>query len=102
MAIRRGRGPYSTQRVTAVDRRAGQIRIPSTSTSSAKTLFPTSKATLTVLVRGRSLQCSWDPRMGPDRERSWVLRVRAALRDLVADDEVLSVSVGSDGVVEIV
>ena len=34
--------------------------------------------------------------MGPDRERSGVLRVGATLRTLVEEDEVLSVEIADD------
>ena len=88
---------HRTQRVTAVDLRNGRIRIPSTATSSTKTVFPATRAAVEVVLRGRSVRGSWDPRMGPDRERSGVLRVGPALRDLVGEDDVLSASIGQGG-----
>src|SRR6516225_213388 len=90
-ATKRGT-PYATQRITAADLRSGQIRIPSRSTSLARTLFPPHKAIVNVLMKGKLLQASWNPRTGPDRKRSGVLRLGRALRDLVREDEVLTVS----------
>ena len=92
---------YRTQRVTAADLRNGQIRIPSTSTSSTKRLFPPAKSNVAVILRGRSVDCSWDPRMGPDRQRSGVIRVGAVLRELVREDEVLTATRGEGGAVVI-
>ena len=46
---------------------------------------------------GRLLRASWDPRMGPDRERSGVLRIGRALRDLVQENEVLAVAIVEGG-----
>lgn len=86
-----GRGSFSTQRVTATDLRAGRIRIPSSGSASTKTLFPSQKAPLRVTLKGRSVDASWDPRMGPDKERSGVLTVGPSLRELVAENEVLVV-----------
>jgi hypothetical protein len=56
-----------------------------------------------VSLRGRSLSARWDPRMGPDRERSGVLRFddRAALRGLVRVDEVMKVTTLPSGVVSL-
>lgn len=95
----RPEGQYRTQRVTAADLQNGQIRIPSTSTSSTKELFPPGKSNVTVILRGQSIDCPWDPRMGPDRQRSGVLRVGAVLRELVRQDEVLTAMRGEGGAV---
>jgi hypothetical protein len=40
---------------------------------------------------------SWDPRKGPDRERSGVLLIGKRLQELVLRDDVLSVSTERDG-----
>lgn len=78
-----------TQRVTASDRRAGRIRIP----IGEKDALPASRDRLRVRLRGRLFETmAWDPRYGPDRERSGVLYVGTELQELVADDEVLTVS----------
>ena len=83
---------YRTQRVTAADINAGQIRIPSVNTAKTKSLFPSEPSTVTVVLRGHTLNCDWNPRMGPDRERSGVLRIGAILRTIVRADEELHVS----------
>lgn len=92
---------FRTQRVTAPDLRDGRIRIPCTSTASTKSLFPATRATVALVLRGRSMRCLWNPRMGPDRERSGVLRVGPVLRDLVSEDEVLTASPSDHGTVRI-
>ncbi|SDR63018.1 hypothetical protein SAMN05445850_8571 [Paraburkholderia tuberum] len=89
------------QRVTAKNLSRGQIRIPSTGVSSAKSLFPASRSAVRVVLRGSLLRASWDPRIGPDRERSGVLRVGAILRDLVGENEVLIVTERIDGAISI-
>ena len=92
---------YRTQRVTEADLRVGQIRIPVSGPT--KTLFPSERGRVAVSLRGRSLSARWDPRMGPDRERSGVLRFddRAALRGLVRVDEVIKVTAVPSGVVSL-
>ena len=88
---------YRTQRVTAVDLKHGRIRIP----IGEKSLFPATRGRITVRLRGAMLaSLAWDPRLGPDRERSGVIYVGAPLRDVVGADEVLSVS-AIDGEVQL-
>lgn len=83
-----------TQRVTASDLRTGQIRV----SSSAKHLFPTSDATVTVVLRGWETSPLWRPRYGPDRERSGVLRIgRKDLGARVAAGEILNVTLDESG-----
>ncbi len=78
-----------TQRITQVDIRAGRIRIPHES----KHLFPRERAYVRVNLRGRSLEPRWDPRFGPDQERSGVLGIgRRVLPELVEPDEVLTIT----------
>ncbi len=91
--------PFRTQQVTGPDLRDGRIRIPSTNTSSTKKLFPSARAQVKLLLRGHLTECSWDPRMGPDRQRSGVLRVGPILRQLVREHEVLTASPGEHGIV---
>lgn len=63
----------ASQTVTEADLARNQIRFP----SRAKALFPSTKQQiLRVRVRGRPLEASWDPRVGPDRERSGILRFK--------------------------
>jgi hypothetical protein len=79
-----------TQRVTAKDIEAGRIRIPQDGT---KRLFPREKQSIDVGLRGTALIARWDPKYGPDRERSGVLAVgRDQLRGVVKPDEVLRVT----------
>ena len=69
-----------TQPVTPNDLSSGQIRIPQHS----KQLFPTGKGSVTAVLRGERLETTFDPRNGPDRPRSGVLRIpRAVLRTKV-------------------
>jgi hypothetical protein len=91
--------PYATLGVTANDLRDGRIRIPSRSTSLARTLLPSQKATIDVKLKGHLLPASWDPKTGGDKQRSGVLRVSRALQDFVREDEVLMVSIDGDGVI---
>ena len=89
-------------RVTAADLRKGQIRVPSTSTAATKELFPTAKSRVTVILRGKSTSCRWDPRKMPDGQlRSGVLHVGAVLRKLVRKDEALTATREEGGAVVI-
>ena len=84
----------SSQRVTTKDLEAGRVRLP----RAAKRLFPSQRTYETVLVRGQELRARWDPRSGPDQERSGVLAFgKGALDDIVAIDEVLTVRRLGDG-----
>lgn len=85
-----------TQPVTAADRRAGRIRVP----RAAKRAFPSERADVRVDLRGRELDCRWDPRFGPP-ERSGVLGAgKAALTELVSEGEILRVE-AVDGVIRL-
>lgn len=80
--------PARTQRVSPADLKSGRIRFP----RAAKAHFPGERAYVDVTLRGRALQCLWDPRSGPPRERSGVLAVPAEVLDtLVSADEILAV-----------
>jgi hypothetical protein len=65
-------GRAQSQNVTESDLGRNQIRFP----ARAKPLFPTAKAKVGVLLQGKHCDASWDPRKGPDRERSGVLRFK--------------------------
>ena len=83
-----------TQRVTAVDIGRGRVRFP----RSAKRLLPAGRTTINVVLRGSSFTARYDPRTGPDRARSAVLKVRTeVLTRLVKPDEVLMLSVKPSG-----
>lgn len=60
-----------TQNVTAEDLKQGQLRVPKAS----KKIFPSGRGYVYVQVDGVVIEASWDPRVGPDRERSGVLRI---------------------------
>jgi hypothetical protein len=82
-----------TQTITAGDIQRGVIRIP----SPAKTLFPKEKASIAVDLRGERKSCRWDPRYGPDQERSGVIGVGSVLtRRLLTAGERLAIQVEDD------
>ena len=86
-----------SQRVTLADIRAGRIRFP----RAAKTYFPQERDNIHIVLRSVPLDARYDPRTGPDRERSAVLLVgKANLEELVQADEILSVSL-ADGIVRL-
>lgn len=79
-----------TQPVTPNDLSSGQIRIP----QSSKPVLPNEKSLVTALLRGEQLETTYDPRNGPDRSRSGVLRIpRAILRTRVRPYERLRLTV---------
>jgi hypothetical protein len=54
--------------------------------------LPAERTYEVVLVRGREMQARWDPRTGPDQERSGVLAFgKGRLDDIVSVDDVLEV-----------
>ena len=69
-------GKHRTQPVTEVDLKAGRIRIPLSGAAPTKQLFPKTKCAIDLILRGKALPASWDPRMGPDQERSGVVAAR--------------------------
>lgn len=90
-----------TLTVTQKDVEKGQIRV----TRSAKRLidFPERAVDVQVYLRGQPVTCTWDARMGPDKERSGLLRVgREALSKLVpAAPTQLALRVAAEGVVHL-
>ncbi len=91
------RGGMQTQRVTNGDKESGKIRIPRES----KRMLPKEKCTLTVILRGVPMEARYDPRIGPDMERSGVLRVGKVAMARIAVDQRLTLSCGMDGTVAI-
>lgn len=90
--------PLRSQQVTAADRESGQIRFP----SSSKRVFPREAATVRVLLRGRAVDARWNPRTGPDKERSGTLRVgRHILATLVPVGTMLVVTALAETAVEL-
>jgi hypothetical protein len=87
-----------SQRVTKVDLANGRIRLP----HEAKALFPAERTYVSIVLRGHPMTVRYDPRMGPDQERSGVLGIgRGILTDLVGADEVLEINSLADGTVEL-
>jgi hypothetical protein len=87
----------NSQPVTLSDIRTGQIRFP----RPAKGYFPKERSVVTVVLRGVQLEGRYDPRTGPDRGRSGVLRLgKSNIERLVRPDEVLSASL-ADGTVRL-
>ena len=62
----------TTQRITAKDIEGGRIRIPIDAQTRVLLL---TRESLRIDLRGRLLDARWDPRLGPDKERSGVLAV---------------------------
>lgn len=88
--------PDRSQKVTAKDIEAGQVRVPRVS----KAVFPCDRGDITVRIRGLELTCRWDPRSGPP-ERSGVIRIgKAAAAELLATGDVLAIG-AVEGVVEL-
>lgn len=82
-------GTSHTQRITAVDIAHGRIRIP----IGHKDQFPSEPARIALRLKGVELSdIAWNPRFGPDRERSGVLQIGRRLADVVKPDEQLDVT----------
>ena len=87
-----------TQRVTAKDIDAGQIRVP----RGTKALLPAERTQIEVSVLGKRMSARWDPRNGPDRPRSGIIRFgRGSLDHLVNEKQVFNVRRSSDGILEL-
>lgn len=84
-----------TRTLTEADVEAGSIRLP----RGAKRLFPSDPTDVDVIMRGTKARGRYDPRTGPDRERSARLRLRGVrLRALVSPGEKLRITHGPGGV----
>jgi hypothetical protein len=92
-------GTARSQPVTRTDIRNGRVRFP----RDAKRLFPAERSNVDVVLRGERTSARWDPRLGPDKERSGVLTLgRRLLTEKVRPDEVLVLSAQSvEGTVEL-
>ena len=97
LAMEAGNAPQAlmSQPVTEADLRKGIIRLPRL----AKSLLPGEKSKeLSVTLRGADVTAGFDPKRGPDRERSGVLRInRAVLSRLVRPGERLRLTKSPDG-----
>jgi hypothetical protein len=84
-----------TQRVTASDIAHGQIRVP----HETKELFPDTRTNIDVDILGHQIESRWDPRFGPDQERSGVIRIgRRLMEESLTPNEVLEVRRTARGV----
>ena len=92
-------GDYEpTQRVTPKDLEQGQIRLK----QPARRFFPSGKERVEILLRGERIEASYDPKLGPDRPRSPLLRIdRRRLLSAIQPNEQLRVSRGLAGVIRI-
>lgn len=87
--------PARTQPVRSGDRESGIVRVPSRS----KPLFPAERTLLAVVLRGVSLhEVRWDPRLGPDRERSGVLGIGKDAASRLTEGETLHIAQIDGGV----
>jgi hypothetical protein len=87
-------GSGQTQPVTPVDLDHGRIRIP----PATKPMFPASTGDVRLSLRGNVMTVRYNPRTGPDRNRSGVLSVgKAPMAELVTPYEVLRVDRDGDG-----
>lgn len=94
-----GAGTAPSQKVTAKDIEAGRVRFP----RPAKRLLPPEREYVAVSVRGREFErVRWDPRIGPDQERSGLLALgKGKLDTLVDAGEVLTLTSYADGRLEL-
>ena len=82
-------GNPTTQRITDVDLARGHIRVP----IAHKHLFPPESQQVVIVLRGEIVTCTWNPRMGPDRQRSGLLRPPVdVLHRLVKRDDRLAIT----------
>ena len=88
-------GTLHSQRVTAADKTSGIIRFP----KQAKIMFPDTKSEVEVVLLGARVRGAYDPRTGPDRERSAVLRVGRDVLASVRTDERLTICREASGAV---
>ncbi|MBP2267038.1 hypothetical protein J3A64_002502 [Pseudarthrobacter sp. PvP004] len=73
------------QKVTASDIAHGRIRC---GVHLKRLMPPVAVQTLPIVIRGQLLEADWNPRNGPDRDRSGVLSIgKARLDPLIAADE---------------
>src|SRR4051794_1627210 len=90
-----------SQRVTGADIEAGRIRVPVT--TETKSLLPPDRTRIEVVLKGVRLgSCAYNPRYEGSHERSGVITIdKDVLREHVAENEVLPLTVNQAGVVYI-
>jgi len=98
----RARSPWTreiptTLRITAKDRDAGLIRVP----NSAKRMFPADRADMIIRLRDTTLRARWNARRGPPELSGTLYVKRHMLDELVEDNEVLTITIGDDGRIEL-
>ena len=83
-------GGLRTQNITPADIAGGRIRVPSES----KRLFPPERARIDVTLCGEAIgECRWDPKFGPDKERSGQISIpKTVLQRLVRPGGQLTVA----------
>lgn len=86
-----------TQPVRPGDINSGQLRVP----GPAKRLFPRAKSRIQVEFDGTTKDCRWDPRTGPDQDRSGVIGIGKALAANLPLGDELEITL-TDGVYRIV
>lgn len=87
--------------VTAADIAGGRIRVGRP--AKRELHFPAARQQLVVEVLGNSFEAQWDPRLGPDKERSGVIRIgRAEMRRLIGRPRLLLVQRDCSGIVRFV
>jgi HEPN domain-containing protein len=78
-----------TQRVTAKDIAAGIVRV----SRAGKRLFPAERGRVSLVLRGVELEdVRWDPRFGPDQERSGVIGIGREAAAELTEGEVLRIT----------
>ena len=84
--------------MTRADLDSGRVRIPVT--TETKSLLPSERTRIEVVLKGLALGlCAYNPRFEGGHERSGVISVGNALREHVAENEVLPLVVNRAGVV---
>lgn len=87
-----------THAIRPGDMKAGILRLP----REAKSYLPKRRGLVNVVLRGRRIEVSYDPRSGPDLERSGVLRIgREVMERVVRSGERLRVRRSSDGTIRL-
>lgn len=90
-------GALRTQTITATDLAHGRVRLP----RGSKSVFPNERSTVQVRLCGRVVDARYDPRTGPDKERSAVLSVGKSALGSVAEGTMLSISRDISGLISL-
>jgi hypothetical protein len=91
-------GTALSQPLRPSDLASGRVRFA----AAAKPAFPAAAGELDIVLRGVPVTARWNPRLGPDRERSGTLLVgRDLLANHVSLGDILAASKRDDGAVEL-